>query len=203
MNQIPDECRRLEKAVNIYNRHKVLVTSTTRILNYDLGFAKEQWQQHPTSQFWRRTVVRCTCAFVEGLLGLLKRFSQQTAEYFDVELSKEDIEVITESRECVENGLTRTKPAYMQFRDNVKKTFAVYAKAHGIFFNIDYGCSGYKDLLDTFELRHRLMHPKDQSDLEVNDKAMGKVVQGGDWFHRTLDDVLQKCEARMPWASQE
>ena len=203
MNQTPLEVRQMNKVVHLYNLHVRLIRAMTEELNSDLGFATGQWRQNPTSKFWRRTVVRCICAFVEGIVGLLKHFPQPTADCLGVELSEDDIGVITESRQIVENGISKRRRSYLRFRDNVEKTFAVYTKAHRTTVPIKYDDPQFECLCATFRLRNRLMHPKVPSDLEVSDEAMDKADQGAKWFHGILHVVLEECERKLPWLSSQ
>ncbi len=187
------------KAAANYKLHKRLITAIT-VLDSDVRFATEQWRRNPTSQFWRRTLVRCCCASVEGTLSLLKNVTAGNADYFGVKLSEGDIKVVTELRTYNENGVTKTKPAFLPFRDNVKETFKVFAKGCATQVAIKYDVSEFADLCDTFELRNKLMHPKGVFDLEVSDKSADVGDRGLKWFRLTLEKVLQECRKKLPFS---
>jgi hypothetical protein len=56
------------RAVALGQLHKRLL-QTIQILTMDVKFADAQMQKDKLNeQFWRRTVIRCVCALVEGTL---------------------------------------------------------------------------------------------------------------------------------------
>jgi hypothetical protein len=186
-----------KKAVMLFQLYKSLIV-TNQILDSDVKFASEQWRKDKSSQFWGRTLVRCCCASVEGTLSVLKNTASGNAKYFDIKLDEGDIEVVTGLRTDKKSGLT--KPAFLPFRKNVKETFKVFIKSHGIQFEIKYDDLKFTDLCDTFELRNKLMHPKEQRDLEVSDKALDAADRGLKWFGYSLRDVLDECSKKQPFS---
>jgi len=166
---------------------------TIAVLESDVEFAVARWEQERASQFWRRTLLRCCCASVEGTLSLLKNVTDGSADFFGVNLSEGDLKVVNERRTYRENGVTKTKPAFLPFRDNIKETFKVFAKAHSVQTAIKCDAPGFSDLCDTFELRNKLMHPKGVFDLEVSDKAIDAADRGLKWFGSTVENVMELC----------
>ena len=187
-----------EEAAALYKLHKQMIT-TISILDQDMKSAVALWRQDSSNQFYRRTLVRCGCASIEGTLNLLKNVSGQTADFFGIGLSEEDMEIITESRKVIENGKTKTKPKFLPIRDKVKETFRVFTKSHATQINVKYDVPGFQDLCDTFELRHGLMHPKNHLDLEVSDRSVDTVERGMTWFNHVLKEVLNKCNENLPF----
>ncbi len=171
---------------------------TINVLDSDVEFARNQWQQNPSNQFWSRTLIRCHCASVEGTLSLLKSVTCESAGYFDITLTKEDIEVATEQRTHKQTGLPTN--AFLPMRDSVKKTFQVFAKAHATQVDVKYDVPGFMDFKNTFELRNNLMHPKKLFDLEVSDKALDAADRGSKWFRAALEKVLEECGKKLPFA---
>ena len=166
------------------------------VLDSDLRFAEEQWAKDESSQFWRRTLVRCFCASIEGILSLLKNVTPDIADYFEVALTPKDMEVITE-RSMGKDG--NPKKFFLPIRDSIKTTLKLYAKAHTIQVPVKYDVRGIDDLENTFELRHRLMHPKDLFGLQVSDQAIDAVIRSDKWFGDVLRFVLGKCVKQRPF----
>ena len=132
--------------------------------------------------------MRCCCARVEGTLSGLKNNTRGFADYFGVQLTeKEIVKVLTE------------RPPFLPLRENLKRTFKIFARAHGVPVAIKYDEAGFTDLCDTFVLRSRLMHPKGLFDLEVTDKAVDAAVRGEKWFGCVLTNVLQECGKKLPF----
>ena len=175
------------KAAALHKLYKPLRT-LIRVLDSDVQYAREQWRPDPSSQFWRRTFVRCCCARAEGTLSVLKNAVRDIADYFGVQLTEKEIaELVFECR------------AFLKPRENVKRTFKVFARAHGVPVAIKYDETGFADLCDTFILRNRLMHPRGLFDLEVTDKAIDAAVRGEKWFGCVLTNVLQECGKKLPF----
>jgi hypothetical protein len=176
------------------------LTLTIAVLDADVKFAAEQWRKSPSNQFWRRTLVRCLCALAEGVLSLLKNIAPDSAKFFEVELTEKDMEVATERRNYIDNGIQKSKPAFLKFSENLKETFKLFAKAHTVQFEIRYDKSGFKELCDTFDSRNKLMHPKGLFDVEVSDKAVDAADQGMKWFDSELHNLLQECGGELPYS---
>ena len=166
---------------------------TIEVLDSDVRFANEQWLKNPSSQFWRRTLVRCLCALFEGTLGLLKGATIEISQAFKVALSNGDIEIVTETRSYIEQDRRKTKPAFQPFPDNVKKTFKVFLKAHGNQPAFDFDDAGFGALCETALLRNKLMHPKGPFDVEVNDQAITTAERGMRWFDDALSKIFALC----------
>ena len=135
-------------------------------------------------------------------MSLLKQVSPNSADYFGVCLTEADLKVVTERRTYVEAGVTKTKTAFLPFRDNVKETFKVFANAHTIQPTIDYNVTGFAELCEAFELRNRLMHPKTVFDLGVNDKELNKADKGLKWFKKSLVQLLNDCGEKQPFPTK-
>ena len=185
----------IRKAEAIYRLDKKL-RLTFEVLDSDLKFAEQQWAKDESSQFWRRTLVRCFCAHAEGVLSLLKSAIPDIADYFRVSLNGNEFEIVTERR-------ANNKPAYLSFRENVKETLKIYAKAHTTQIIINYNEPGFDDLCNTFEIRNKLMHPKKLFDLEVSDAPLNAAFRGEKWFATVLTKLLNECVKQRPFPPAE
>jgi len=190
------------KANEVQKKFRQGLLQAVAVLDSDVNFALEQWQKAPDSQFWRRTLLRCCCASAEGTLSLLKQITPVCAEFFGVSLTDSDMKIVTECRTYIEAGVTKTKPAFLPFRDNLKETFKVFAKAHTVQPAVNCSTPGFADLCETFELRNRLMHPKTVFDLEVNDKALDGADRGLKWFKESLVQLLKDCGEKLPFSTK-
>ncbi len=185
-----------KSAAEIVKMHRQLML-TIKVLTADVRFAEAQWRLDK-SQFWHRTVIRCVCALVEGTLGLFKNISIPTAGFYGISLSEDDLKVATERRKCRENNVEKMRPAFLPFPDNVKQTFKLLTKAHGVEVKIKYDADGFSELCKTFELRNKLMHPKGPFDLQVTDDALHGAVKGMTWFDGAVALALDECKKKIP-----
>jgi hypothetical protein len=187
-----------KKAAAIGKLNKQLLL-TIDVLDADVKFASDQWRKDQSNQFWRRTLIRCLCASTEGALGMLKHITPESAKFFDAALTPRELEIATERRQIIENGVVKTKPVFLPFRDNLKETLKIFAKIHEVEIAIKYDDSGFKDLCDTFELRNKLMHPKGPFDLGVTNGAVDAAERGTQWFLFSLRGLLNDCAKRLPY----
>jgi hypothetical protein len=166
------------KAKEVQKATKDLVLAL-QILREDMRFAEQQLNQHKATheQTCRRTLTRCACAFVEGTLSFMKSATLPAANFFDINLSENEIEFATG------RGIKTGKPIpFLPFQENLKETFKVFMKAHGVSIQIKYDEPGFKDLQEMFKLRNKLMHPKTLSDVGVSNEVLNALIRGFNWF---------------------
>lgn len=135
-------------------------------------------------------------------MSLLKQVTPSCADFFGVSLTDSDLKIVTERRTYVEAGVAKTKPVYLPFRDNLKETFKIFAKAHTIPFSTDFSVSGFVELCEAFELRNKLMHPKIVFDLGVEDEALDGADRGLKWFKTSLVQLLKDCGEKLPFPTK-
>jgi len=167
-------------------------------LEADLYFAVNCMQGDGQSQFWRRTVIRCFFAVVESLLWNMKHIVPKLATISGVTLSADDLETANEERvKTTANGKSERHPKFLRFRDNVKATFALFGKVHGVRITINYD-SGFDAFCATYDLRSRLMHPKRPFDPGVSDPEIATSQIGVGWFIHSYQRVLKECGEAVP-----
>jgi len=171
---------------------------TIRPLDADYDLAGKYWRSDKDNrQFWSRVVIRCLCANIEARLYLFRRTALETVNLSKVSFAKDEREILTETREVTEGGKLRTKPKWLPIKDSLKESLRLFAKSMGASFNADCGTKGYKDLCDTFEVRHHLMHPKDVFAVEIRDEDIQTAEEGIHWFNQQCADLLDKCKAHV------
>jgi len=137
-----------------------LSTLTALPLHADFNYAASQWRADPQSQFWARTSIRCLCAAIEAGLFTFRKMAEKMAVVNNVKFDKKETEILTEQRAVRSKGIEKACPKFLPLRESVVQSFRLFAKAAGIRFVVDIG-QGYQALCATFEVRNRLMHPKD------------------------------------------
>jgi hypothetical protein len=151
---------------------------TTAPLESDWKETIKRWQQDRTSQFWSRVAVRCLCAAIEARLFTFRKMAEQMAPLGEVRFESEEIEILTEQRIVVINGVQTIKPKWLPFPTSLKESFRLFAKATGATIKTDYGVVGFEALCSTFDLRNRLMHPKKPFDVQVDAQDIETAEQG-------------------------
>jgi hypothetical protein len=168
---------------------------TTAPLVSDSVEAMKQCKQNPESQFWPRTVIRCLCATIEAQLFTFRKMAEQMGCLSGQNpFTKDEEEILAEQRITIVNGVRISKPKWLRFPDSVTETFRLFGKANGARLTIDYGGTGFVDLRTTFEIRNRLMHPKQPFDVRVTEQEVETADRAMTWFTNTTMDILKTSD---------
>ena len=171
---------------------------TVEPLDADYNFAGRQWREDKKNlQFWSRTVIRCLCADIEARLYVFRTTALQTGGMSKIAFTKDEMEVLTETRTAVVNGVPISKPKWLPTKDTVKESLRLFAKGVGATFNVDCGTSGCQALCETFQIRHRLMHPKDTFALGIIEADVKTAERGIDWFNIQCGELFAQCQAHI------
>lgn len=155
-------------------------------LHSDVTYAIKQWQSDP-SQFWSRTSIRCLCAAVEATLFAFRKMAEKMTILSGIQFDSKEMEILSEKKI---NGGRK----YLPFPDAIKESFRLFAKAAGTTVTVDYG-DKFLDLCKTFEVRNRLMHPKQPFDVQVTTENINTAERGIIWFNKTYMSVIDQCHA--------
>jgi len=159
----------------------------------DLTFAIKEWQRDQTSQFWCRTSIRCFCAVVEAALFGYRKMADQMAALSKVQFDPKEVEILAGKQ--IKNGVER--PKWLSPADSVKESFRLFGKAVGCPIALNYGDDGFRALCKTFEIRNRLMHPKEPFDVEVRVGDMKTADHAIKWFNNSHASVIEQCQAHV------
>jgi len=167
-------------------------------LEADMNFALAQLvADKKNEQFWRRAIVRCLLAYIEALIWNLKNGIPLITPISCVELTPDDLNIIREKRMVEKGGQIELRPKFLKFRDNLKATFSLFGKVHGINFKVN--CDqDFDALCKTYDLRSRLMHPKEPMDPNVSDPNMAASQQGIKWLGIEYRRLIEECIQAIP-----
>jgi hypothetical protein len=188
----------LMRAVAEIKKFHRCMNLTLAPLEADMDFALAQLDtDKKNDQFWRRAIVRCLLAYIEALVWNLKNGIPIIASISGIELTSGDLDIIREKRTVAINGQIELRPKFLKFRDNLKSTFSLFGKVHGINFNVN--CNqDFDDLCETYDLRSRLMHPKEPMDPNVSDLNMAASQQGIKWLGFEYRRLIKECIQAFP-----
>jgi hypothetical protein len=171
---------------------------TVAPLDSDVTEAGKRWRaesKQTPSQFWGRIAIRCFCAAVEARLFTLRKMAEQMAVLYGIQFTSEETDILAEQRTVTgDNGVQTVRPKWLPFPDSLKESFRLFAKPVGTVVTLDYGPGGFSDLCSTFQVRNRLMHPKQPFDVEVKAEDMKAADRGMEWFNRAIADLLGECQ---------
>jgi hypothetical protein len=172
-----------------------LSSLTVRPLHTDFDYAVSQWRA-AKSQFWARTSIRCMCATIEATLFTFRKMAEQMAALNKVQFGPKEIEILTEKRIVKENGVEKTRPKFLPFRETVVESFRLFAKSLGVKIVVRHD-QGFDALCATFEVRNRLMHPKGTFALAVRESDLRTADNAIAWFNKTQTEVVAQCKTQI------
>lgn len=117
-----------------------------------------------------------------------------TATQLKINLTQQEQDELNEIRRVrTSDGKTETRQKFLKFREGIKLTFSLFAKAHGFKFEPKYD-DDFEALCETYAIRSDLMHPKKPFDLDVSDIKFGRAMKGSDWLLREYWELLRQTE---------
>jgi len=162
------------------------------ILFSDLANANGQMKANPSDQFWRRTTIRTLAATVDGIVFLLKQNALAVGPMNGIEFNEKELFFLTEESSQPPSERKSRLPG---FRDNFKGTFKMFAKAYKVECPIDFGQNGFTAFCETYELRHRLMHPKSFMTCCVTDVEKQRAGDAIRWLDNETLNLFSACHS--------
>ncbi|WP_217555925.1 hypothetical protein [Vibrio metschnikovii] len=137
-----------------------------------------------------RNTVRSSCACIEGFSYVLKTALKSTIEQTPPNtFSKKQIEFL-EKNETNGSGA-----------EIYKLALKCFAKKYNVDISNVFGTGDFDKLRELFELRNRLMHPKNANDLNVDFDDMILLSSSMKWFidshHQVFRQVMESIEQQM------
>jgi hypothetical protein len=180
----------MQELMRDLNKVKQNTVNLFSILFSDLSHTSGKMRTNPDDQFWRRMTIRALAAGVDGIVYCLKQNALIGGKISGYKFN--DGEFIFLSEESIDTK-TGKKPRLPVFRENMKQMFNLFYKIHNISCPTDFGHVGFNALCETYELRHRLMHPKSFFTFCVNDEEKRKAGEAVAWLNEEIKKLLDSC----------
>jgi hypothetical protein len=156
------------------------------------------------TQFHRRNYVRAHFAFLDGFSFSLR---QSALKYFESDLLERTETHVAEmallyeqSPTLTDTGKLQLQPLRMSFLPHLAFTLRLLAEKAKI--NIDFfGDDRWNGLRQAVRIRHRLTHPKDESDLSVTDEDLKTIGRANKWMGSVLRKLADGLESNGPEVS--
>ena len=146
-----------------------------KLLRADVEFARTELydmpDDHPQKQAKLRSYVRTAFALIEGVSYAIRmRTVNWNKIPMPTKLSTDEVDELSEEKK------------FLKFEDAIKRGFKLATKQRGINFQLNCNCPGWTALKAALEIRHKLTHPKNVRELEIEPGQIGSVVNGLQWF---------------------
>lgn len=150
---------------------------------------QEELLQHDTP-IVRRNFIRSVCANVEGTLNyLMSILSENASVLSDIErLAFKERQIFVK-----DNGEVCTTTLFLRTRTKIKMVFKVLAR-YPSSTKMDLGDANFEKLMTSFEKRDRLMHPRNDKDLEVAHEDIQNMIDGYRWYIHGYQNVLKSIK---------
>lgn len=142
---------------------------------------------YATARLWRRTTIRTLAAALDGIIFCLKQTALVTGPMNGFKFSEKESFFLSE--ETIESA-TGKKQKLPSFRENLKDTFKLFAKTNKISCPTDFNQDGFAALCETYELRHRLVHPKSFMTFCVNDHEKKRAGEAVYWLNNEIKNLF-------------
>jgi hypothetical protein len=187
---VPAEDREIVRQLAKERQNAMLLID---VMLADLRFASGSMRKDFQNQFWRRTAIRALASTIDGSIYALKQVALASAQLTRTALSDDETEFLSEKP----LSPLRRKPRLPPFREHFKQAFKLFAKAHGGTCRTDFGLKDFDALCETFELRHRVTHPKTFMTFGVNDDETNRAGAAIDWFYEELRKLFAACDCAL------
>jgi hypothetical protein len=157
------------------------------IMFSDLKHASSEMNARPGDQFWRRATIRALAATLDGIVFCLKQTALATGPMRGFKFTEKEVCFLSEEVEPT----TGKKQKWPSFQENVKETFKWFAKVHCIPCPTDFNQEGFAALCETYQLRHRLVHPKSYMTFCVTDHQKQKAGEAVCWLDNEIQNLLE------------
>jgi hypothetical protein len=159
----------------------------------DLAKASGELRNNYPDQRTRRHAIKALGVTIDGVIFALKRLAVTSLPLTRVQMDQEEIDFLREQS----SSPSAQKVRLPGFRDNLKRTFKLFAKAYGTSCSTDFGREGFRALCATIEVRHRLVHPKSFEKLQVQNEETKQAGVALAWIHAEIRQLLDDCHASL------
>jgi hypothetical protein len=156
-----------------------------------------QYQQllSEDSQLLRRSFIRSFFAYVEGATYLLKQSRLSHASQHSAEYTAAEMAMLAEENYSLNNkGEISTQRKFLPTAENFLFAMRIFLKGiPNVDLGIDVGSVEWGNFKKALQIRHRIVHPKSESDVEISDSEKELLVHVCVWFNYVVVSMLIDC----------
>jgi hypothetical protein len=149
--------------------------------------------ENDDSQYQRRAFIRTFFSAVEAVINTLKRTCVLGPKYTFSDAEKACLK--EESYTLDHKGEPSIRALFIPTKANLRFAITMFAKNKGRTAIINVGTIGWECFAATVEIRNRIVHPKDGTDLRITDTEMEQARKAAGWFFDTVEENLDLLEA--------
>lgn len=161
-------------------------------MNAERSKCKELVDNERESEDLRRISIRTFFSIIEAMCYRLKVSALSRAEIKGMRLKKQEIAIINEESFFLdEKGVPRIKKIYPKVTSNLRFAFKIFARVFVAEFKLDLGGDEWEEFQKAVDIRNRVTHPKNPSDMNVTKTDFKKVIRAFDWFVANIQKLFK------------
>ncbi|MEA2573176.1 MAG: hypothetical protein QOH93_474 [Chloroflexia bacterium] len=142
-------------------------------------------------QFAHRAIVRTVYSHIEAMAYLMKQVSLAPELSPEDLFSSAELALLREDEYFLDgNGKAQRRSARISTLNNLRFSFDTFARATKITSRLPVHEHGWQFIKEGNDIRDRITHPKQPSDLFISDEQLGRVLDGHTWFINNLVPCL-------------
>ncbi len=168
------------------------------LLKQDVAELHEFGSRNETGQAWRRSSYRAVFSWIEGVVYQMKQIAMCTqGGFYQAKLSRAEIAFLQEESYFLdEKGKVITKSNnFAEINKNLRFAYAKLAEGFNISTELEIDRQGWQQFKRAIEIRNRLTHPKNITDLFVTDEYMGFLLDTMSWFDTQISKLIVDVNA--------
>jgi hypothetical protein len=168
------------------------------LLKQDVAELHKFGSHNETGQPWRRSSYRAVFSWIEGVVYQMKQIAMCTqGGFYQAKLSRAEIAFLQEESYFLdEKGKVVTKSNnFAEINKNLRFAYAKLAEGFNISTELEIDRQGWQQFKRAIEIRNRLTHPKNITDLFVTDEHMGFLLDTMSWFDTQISKLIADVNA--------
>lgn len=138
----------------------------------------------------RRDAVRTMFAAIEGVAWICREYVRTTAKALDVLDPILEMALLEQTYFVSDRGKVKTQTRYIAFTAMFKLVSKICEEISSSFF-VDFTAYGWNCVLESIEIRNKLMHPKSFEDLNVSVDDLTKANIAFRWMVQNCAQMME------------
>jgi hypothetical protein len=160
------------------------------VLNKDVDKAIEMLNSGADFDFNSRTFLRAYASWVEGTLWMAKELVRHLEKQWHRDLPLEyQLYIFDQDWTIKGSGMPSLQEKRLKTKENLKALFRL-AEYIDTSFSIDFTCKEWSNVTHFYELRDRMMHPKQLASLKVSKDDIARCENGRLWLFKQFSMAM-------------
>ncbi|MBA2113245.1 hypothetical protein [Bremerella alba] len=144
-----------------------------------------------------RMLIRAIFSTIEGVVYCMKQIAASSRD-LDEQLTLEELLICKEvGIDLKNNGKIKDSRMRLRFAPNLRFAFAILSKVLAPSFSLDTSKEGWNCMIRSVEVRNRITHPKNASDLVLTPEELSTALTAYLWFNQQNEVMISLFDQRV------